>query len=299
VRADVEAGTTLSAALATHPIAFDRLCVAMVNAGEAGGTLDDALSRVAVRLERDDRLRRSIKSALAYPTLIAGLAIAVMIGMMMFVIPVFGGMYRDLGSTLPLLTRAMLSTSGLLTSYWFVIFPSMVLMGWATLRFIRTELGRHVWDRAKLRLPLQMGAVVQKVVMARFSRTLATLVTCGVPILQAIDITGGTAGNAVIEQSMIAIRQRVRNGEALAVPLRSMPVFPPMVTQMIAVGEETGALDTMLHKVADFYEDEVEVAVKSLTSIIEPVMMIGVGAVVGVVVIGMYLPIFNMIQLVR
>ena len=299
VREDVEAGMPLSDAMAKHPAAFDRLYVSMVRAGEAGGALDQTLNRLATQLEKDDSLRRSIKAAMTYPILIAGFAILVMIGMLLFIIPIFSSMYKDLGGELPSLTRMMMGISNALKGYWFIIFPVIILLVWALVRLKNTEQGRRAWDRAKLKLPMKLGPVVQKIAVARFSRTLATLVGAGVPILQAIDITGKTSGNWVIEDSMVDVKESVRGGETIARPLSRVDVFPPMVTQMISIGEETGALDAMLNKIADFYEDEVEAAVKSLTSIIEPVMMMFVGGLVGVIVISMYLPMFNMMNLVK
>jgi type IV pilus assembly protein PilC len=299
VREDVEAGMPLSDAMAKHPAAFDRLYVAMVRAGEAGGALDQTLNRLATQLEKDDSLRRSIKSAMTYPVLIAAFAILVMIGMLLFIIPIFANMYNDLGGQLPSLTRAMMGISNLLKGYWFIVFPVIILVVWGLVRLKNTEQGRRAWDRVKLKLPMKLGPVVQKIAVARFSRTLATLVGSGVPILQAIEITGKTAGNSVIEESMVDVRESVRGGETIAKPLSRVAVFPPMVTHMISIGEETGALDAMLNKIADFYEDEVEAAVKSLTSIIEPVMMMFVGGLVGLIVISMYLPMFNMMNLVK
>jgi len=299
VRSDVEAGMSLSDAMAKHPAAFDRLYVAMVRAGEAGGALDKTLIRLAIQLEKDDSLRRSIKSAMTYPILIGVFALLVMFGMILFIIPIFGSMYNDLGGELPLLTRGMIGVSDAIKGYWFILFPGVALVIWGLIRLKKTHNGRRGWDRLKLRLPMKLGPVIQKIAVARFSRTLATLVSSGVPILQAIEITGKTSGNTVIEESMVDVKESVRNGETIARPLSRVPVFPPMVTQMISIGEETGALDSMLNKVADFYEDEVDAAVKSLTSIIEPIMMIFIGGMVGIIVIGMYLPIFNMIQLVQ
>lgn len=299
VREDVEAGMPLSDAMAKHPAAFDRLYIAMVRAGEAGGALDQTLIRLANQLEKDDSLRRSIKSAMAYPVLIAVFAILVMIGMLLFIIPIFSNMYKDLGGQLPTLTRVMMGISNVLKGYWFVVIPVLVGLVWLTVRLKNTEQGRRGWDRMKLKLPMKIGPVIQKIAVARFSRTLATLVGSGVPILQAIEITGKTSGNTVIEESMVDVKESVRGGESIAKPLGRVAVFPPMVTHMISIGEETGALDSMLNKIAEFYEDEVDASIKSLTSIIEPVMMMFVGGMVGVIVISMYLPMFNMMNLVK
>jgi type IV pilus assembly protein PilC len=299
VQEDVEAGMPLSDAMAKHPAAFDRLYVSMVRAGEAGGALDQTLIRLATQLEKDDSLRRAVKSAMTYPIVIAAFAIMVMMGMLLFIIPIFAAMYKDLGGELPSLTRIMMGTSNVLKGYWFIVFPALALTVWALVRLKNTEQGRRSWDRIKLKLPMKVGPVIQKIAVARFSRTLATLVSSGVPILQAIEITGKTSGNSVIEDSMVDVKESVRSGESIARPLARASVFPPMVTQMISIGEETGALDAMLNKIADFYEDEVDAAVKSLTSIIEPIMMLFVGGLVGVIVISMYLPMFNMMDLVK
>ena len=299
VRQDVEAGSPLSDALERHPVAFDRLYVSMVRAGEVGGVLDVTLERLATQLEKDDSLRRSVKSAMTYPIMIGVFAILVLFALIIFVIPIFGAMYNDLGGQLPLLTRIMVSLSDFLRSFWFVVFPAMFLAIYGLKRLKATKTGRETWDKTKLRLPMKLGPIVQKIAVARFSRTLATLVSSGVPILQAIEITGRTSGNTVIEHAMEGVKENIKSGDSIARPLEKVSVFPPMVTQMIAIGEETGALDTMLHKIADFYEDEVDSAIKSLTSILEPIMMIFIGGIVGLVVISMYLPIFNLFQLVQ
>ncbi|MBN1628623.1 MAG: type II secretion system F family protein [Thermoleophilia bacterium] len=299
VREDVEAGMALSDAMERYPVAFDRLFVSMVRAGEAGGALDSCLERLAVQLEKDDTLKRTIKSAMMYPVLLLVFAIAVAAGMLLFIIPIFAGMYDDLGGQLPTLTRIMMGLSNMLKGYWFIIFPAVILLAWGIKRLKNTDQGRAVWDRMKLKLPMKIGPVVQKLAVARFTRTMATLVGAGVPILQSIEITGKVSGNTVIEEAMVDVKESVRSGETIAKPLSRVSVFPPMVTHMISIGEETGALDTMLNKVADFYEAECDATVKSLTSIIEPIMMVFIGGIVGVIVISMYLPMFNMMNLVQ
>jgi type IV pilus assembly protein PilC len=299
VREDVEAGMALSDAMARYSVAFDRLYIAMVKAGEAGGALDQTLNRLATQLEKDDALRRTIKSAMAYPVLIAIFAICVAIGMLLFIIPIFSSMYDDLGGQLPSLTRLMMTLSNMLKQWWFVIFPGVGAAIYGLKRLKKTERGRATWDRIKLKLPMKLGPVIQKMAVARFTRTLSTLVGAGVPILQSIEITGKTSGNTVIEEAMVDVRESVRSGESIAKPLSRAKVFPPMVTHMVSIGEETGALDSMLNKIADFYESEVDAAVKSLTSIIEPIMMMFIGGLVGVIVISMYLPMFNMMNLVK
>jgi type IV pilus assembly protein PilC len=300
IRADVEAGIALSDALEKHPDVFSKLYISMVRAGELGGILDDVLNRLATQLEKEDSIRRAVKSAMVYPIMIGSFAIIVLIGMVMFLIPVFAGMYKDLGNAqLPALTRYMVGLSDLIRGYWFIVFPAIIALVWALRRLKRTDRGREVWDRMKLRIPMGIGEIVRKLAVARFSRTLGTLVTSGVPILQAIEITGQAAGNVVIEKAMRDVQQSVKEGQSITGPMEKVPVFPAMVTQMISVGEETGSLDAMLNKIADFYEDEVNASVKSLTSILEPILMLGVGAIVGTVVISMYLPIFNMMNIVK
>jgi len=301
IRADVEAGISLSDSLEKHPKVFSRLYVSMVRAGELGGILDEVLNRLATQLEKEDSIRRAVKSAMVYPILIGSFAILVLIGMVMFLIPIFAAMYRDLGNAkLPLLTRIMMGVSEVFRSWWgLLVLLAIIVLIWGLRRLKRTDRGRETWDRMKLRVPMGIGQIVRKLAIARFSRTLGTLIASGVPILQAIEITGQAAGNAVIENAMVQVQQSVKEGQSITKPLENVPVFPAMVTQMIAVGEETGSLDAMLSKIADFYEDEVNASIKALTSILEPILMLGVGALVGLVVISMYLPIFNMMNIVK
>ncbi len=301
VRGDVEAGISLSDALAKHPKVFNQLYVSMVRAGELGGILDDVLNRVATQLERDDSIRRAVKSAMVYPIMIGSFAVLVLIGMVLFLIPVFADMYKEIGdgAQLPSLTRLMISVSDFVRGWWFIVFPLLIGAGWGLNYLKKTPRGTAVWDRMKLRIPMGIGVIVRKLAISRFSRTLGTLIASGVPILQAIEITGKAAGNTVIEQAMANVQTSVKEGQSITVPLEKAGVFPAMVTQMVSVGEETGSLDSMLAKVADFYEDEVNASVKSLTSILEPIMMIGVGAIVGIVVISMYLPIFNLMNVLK
>jgi type IV pilus assembly protein PilC len=300
VRADVEGGNSLSDSLEKHPKVFNRLYVSMVRAGEVGGILDETLIRVAEQLEAEDSLRRQVRSAMVYPLLIAVFALLVMTAMIIFIIPVFSKMYADMGNQLPLMTRMLVGISGLMRSI-YGVFLAMVISGliYGLVRLKRTPQGTAFWDRFKLRFPMGIGEIVRKLAMARFARTLSTLVSSGVPILQAIEITGDTAGNSVVSDAMKGVRQGVKEGRPMSEPLAQVAIFPPMVTQMIAVGEETGAVDTMLSKIADFYEDEVNASVKALTSILEPIMMIGVGALVGIIVISMYLPIFNIMKNIK
>ncbi|MHB0914459.1 MAG: type II secretion system F family protein [Thermoleophilia bacterium] len=300
LRSDVEGGTALSEALEKFPNVFSRLYVNMVRAGEAGGILDETLDRVADQLESEDSLKRQVRSAMVYPMLIGVFALMVLMAMMIFIIPIFAKMYADLGSQLPMLTRIMVNLSNTIKSI-YGLFIGIAIGGaiYGLVRLKRTEQGTRVWDRMKLNLPMGIGEIIRKLSMARFSRTLSTLVSSGVPILQAIDITGETAGNSVVADAMKNVKSSVKEGRPMSEELSQASVFPPMVVQMIAVGEETGAVDVMLTKIADFYEDEVNAAVKSLTSILEPIMMIGVGGLVGVIVISLYLPIFNLMSVVN
>ncbi len=299
IKDDVEAGISLSDALEKHPKVFSKLYVSMVRAGELGGILDEVLNRLAMQLEKDDSIRRAVKSAMVYPILIASFAIVVLMGMVLFLIPIFAGMYNDLGGKLPALTRVMVSLSNVVKGDWFIVFPGIIGVIWGIRYLKRTPQGTANWDRAKLHIPMGIGEIIRKLAVARFSRTLGTLITSGVPILQALEITGQASGNTVIENAMTHVQTSVKEGQSITAPLEKASVFPAMVTQMIAVGEETGSLDAMLGKIADFYEDEVNASVKALTSILEPIMMVGVGAIVGLVVISMYLPIFNMMNIVK
>src|SRR5215203_5478580 len=300
VRKDVEAGAFLSEALEKHPDAFSRLYVEMVKAGEIGGILDGVLLRLADQMERDQDLRRKIKSALMYPLVVLVLAILAASFMLIFIVPVFAEMFQDLGGTLPLPTRICMILSGILTSFWGVlVYAGMALAVVMFLRWKKSESGRKVWGRAVLRIPAKIGDVVKKATLARFARTLATLSAAGVPILQSIEITATSSGNWVMEKALLKSRDAIREGIPLYKPLETEPVFPPMVTRMIAVGEETGDIDGMLTKIAEFYESEVDAAVKALTSIIEPIMIVVVGGIVGAIVISMYLPMFKIFELVK
>jgi type IV pilus assembly protein PilC len=301
VRGDVEAGIALSDALEKHPKVFSPLYINMVRAGEIGGILDEVLNRLATQLEKDDSIRRAVKSAMVYPIMIASFALIVMLGMVLFLIPVFASMYKELGNAkLPMLTRMMVGASDTMKSWkGVIVFVVVVALVVIIRKAKHTDKGTEIWDRFKLHVPMGIGEVIRKIAVARFSRTLGTLVSSGVPILQAIEITGKSAGNVVIEHAMSAVQVSVKEGQSISAPLKGVSVFPDMVVQMISVGEETGSLDSMLQKVADFYEDEVNAAVKSLTSILEPIMMLGVGTLVGLVVIAMYLPIFNMMNIVK
>jgi type IV pilus assembly protein PilC len=300
LRSDVEGGLLLSQAMGRHPKIFSRLYVAMVEAGEAAGILDQVLDRVAYQIEKETQIKRRVKGAMMYPTMVLIFATLVLIGLLMFLVPVFAKIFQQLGNAkLPTLTQYVVNMSDLLRHKWYVIFPAFFGTIFGIRRLKRTNQGRYLWDRIKLKIPMKIGDVVLKVTMARFSRTLSTLVAAGVDIIKSLEITGQTAGNRIIEDALANVRQRVHMGVPIAQPLIENPIFPPMVSQMVKIGEETGELEKMLSKIADFYEDEVDSAIQTLTSIIEPVMMILVGAMVGVIVISMYLPMFRMLSLVK
>jgi type IV pilus assembly protein PilC len=299
VRADVEGGMLLSQAMARHPKVFDRLYIAMVEAGEAAGILDTVLDRVALQIEKEMKIKRRVKGAMIYPTLVLCFAFLVLAGMLLFLVPIFEDIFADLEGELPMLTKVIVGASDVLKGYWFVVFPAIGASIYGLQRWKKTPAGRQVWDRFKLHAPAGIGKVVLKVTMARFSRTLATLVAAGVDIIKALEISGQTAGNWVVESALADVRAKVHQGIPIAEPLIEDPVFPPLVSQMVKVGEETGELEKMLDKIADFYEDEVDASIQALTSIVEPLMMIGVGVVVGIIIIAMYLPMFKLLQLVE
>jgi type IV pilus assembly protein PilC len=306
VRSDVEAGSTLEQAMERHPKVFDRLFRAMVRSGEQSGRLEEAMDQIAFQVEKSDALRRQVKSALMYPALVFGFAGVVLIAIVAFVIPVFAGIFEELAeehpeeaASLPMPTQLCVSVSEAITGYWFIIIPAIALTFFAFFKWKKTEKGHEAWDRFKLRIPFKIGDVIQKVALARWSRTFAGAVSSGVPMLQAIQLTGQTAGNVVVEQSMDEVYASVKSGGSLAGPIEDTPIFPPMVGHMVAVGEETGQLEHMLSKVADFYETEVDAKVKALTALIEPVMIVFVGGIVGFIVISMYLPMFSIYEHIR
>jgi type IV pilus assembly protein PilC len=300
VRKDVEAGISLSDALTKHPDVFNELYTAMVAAGETGGILDSTLQRVADQLEKDAALRRQIKAAMIYPSLIGGFSFIVLFALVAFLVPVFEKVFADFGGELPAITKFTVWLSHMFTQRWYVMFG----LAWATVfafrRWKKSERGHEQWDRLKLKFPMKIGDIVQKVALARFSRTFSGLIAAGVPMLESIEITGKTSGNKVVEKAMDEVRESVKKGGSLTAPMQNEPAaFPAMVVQMIGVGEETGALETMLAKVADFYEDQVAAAVKALTSILEPIMIILVGGIVGFIVIAMYMPMFKVYDQIK
>jgi type IV pilus assembly protein PilC len=303
---DVEAGSSLEQAMERHPKVFDRLMRTMIGSGEQSGRLGEALDRVAFHLEKMDSLKRQVKSAMMYPCFIFGFALLALVAIVMFIIPTFVGVFNELAEEtpgvskdLPIPTQICVSVSGALTGYWFIIFPGLALIAWAFVRWKKTDRGRNGWDRIKLKIPAKIGDVVQKVALARWSRTFSDAISSGIPMLQAIKLTGETSGNIVIENAMKDVYQSVKRGGSIAGTIDKNSIFPAMVAHMVAVGEETGQLEHMLSKVADFYETEVDAKVKALTSLIEPLMIAFVGGVVGFIVIAMYLPIFKIYENVR
>jgi type IV pilus assembly protein PilC len=300
VRKDVEAGLPLSDALARHPSIFNDLYIAMVRAGEVGGKLEETLRRVADQLEKDDALRRKVKAAMIYPALIIGFAFVVVIALVAFLIPVFENVFKEFGGDLPAITKVTVGASHLVTDRWYLLIAGAILAVFGFLKWKKSENGKKQWDALKLRVPFKIGEVVHKVALARFSRTFSALTSAGVPMLEAIDITGRTSGNWIIQKAMGDMLDSVKRGGTLAAPMRANPkAFPAMVTQMVATGEETGALETMFSKIADFYEDQVDAAVKALTSLLEPVMIIVVGGIVGFIIISMYMPLFTVYDNIR
>jgi type IV pilus assembly protein PilC len=300
VRMDVEAGIALSEALSRHPDIFNELYIAMVGAGEIGGILEETLDRVADQLEKDDSLRRQVKAAMMYPILISTFALGVLLALVTFLVPVFENVFKQFKGELPPITKATVAFSHFVTGQWYIGIALLVgsIVGFK--KWKKTDKGREQWDRFKLRVPFKIGDIVQKVALARFSRTYSALIAAGVPMLQAIEITGRTAGNRVVEKAMEQVHASVKGGGSIAVPMKDEPAaFPRMVTQMVAVGEETGALEAMLSKIADFYEDEVAAGLKALTSILEPVMILLVGAIVGFIVVSMYMPMFKVYDSIR
>jgi len=299
VREDIESGLSFSEALEKHPKVFGPLYVAMVRAGEAGGVLEQSLDRVADQLEKDDALRRQVKAAMAYPAVVLCFALCVLLGLIAFIVPVFVKIFEDFGGELPMITKVTVAASNMVTGRWYILLALAVggVVGFK--KWKSSPWGRPQWDAVRLRFPFKIGNTVQKISLARWSRTFAALYSAGVPIMQAIEVTGKTAGNSVVEKAMDDVIASVKSGGSISAPLREASIFPAMVAQMIAVGEETGNLDTMLSKVADFYEDEVAAAVKALTSILEPLMIVIVGGIVGFIVIAMYMPMFKVYDAIK
>ena len=298
VARSVEQGSTLADSLRRHPRAFDDLFTNMVEVGESGGILDVVFQRLAAYIEKAAALKRKVKGAMIYPASIISVAFLVVIFMLTFVIPTFTKMFKDLGADLPLPTQVVVWLSEFVRTYILLIIAAIVGCVFALRAYYRTEKGQSTIDALLLKVPV-MGSLIRKVAVARFTRTLGTLVSSGVPILEGLRITARTAGNKVVEKAVLQCRAAVTAGKTLAEPLKASGVFPPMVIQMISVGEQTGALDAMLSKIADFYDDEVDVAVSSMTALLEPIMIVVLGVLIGGLVVAMYLPIFKLVTLVK
>jgi type IV pilus assembly protein PilC len=306
VRQDVEAGSSLADAMGRRPQIFDKLFRAMVQSGESSGRLDESLDRIAYQLEKLDALKREIRSAILYPAFVFAAAVAVMLAVVIFIVPIFADAFKQAvqdqpgeSSALPTLTQLMVDISAFLKGYWFIWVPATIGGIIAFFQWKKTDAGRAQWDRVKLRLPMHIGDIVQKAAVARWSRTFSGAVASGVPLLEAITLTGQTSGNSEVEGAMDKVYASVKSGGTLAHPIEEASVFPPMVGHMVSVGEESGQLESMLTKVADFYEAEVDTKVKALTSLIEPAMIVIVGGMVGFIVIAMYLPLFSLYDKIR
>ena len=296
VRSDIESGLSISDALRKHPAAFPELYTSMIRAGELGGILDTILERLSAYLESNEALKAKVKSAMMYPIIVLSICFAITIFLLTFVIPRFAVIFQSFGAELPFLTQALLDLSSFVKSYFLIIAMIPVALWYGFKRFYATVLGQKIIDDRLLRLPL-FGIILKKVAVARFTRTLGTLVKSGVPILQALETVASTAGNVIIANAVLEARESIREGGHLSEPLRKSGIFPNMVTAMISVGEETGSLDTMLSKIADFYDQEVDTAVKGLTSLIEPIVIVVMGGIVGTIVAAMFLPMFGMGEL--
>ncbi|HEY7121770.1 MAG TPA: type II secretion system F family protein [Solirubrobacterales bacterium] len=306
IRQDVEAGSSLADAMGRRPQIFDGLFRAMVRSGESSGRLDDALDRIAFQLEKLDALKRQIRSAIMYPAFVFAVAMLIMVAVVIFIVPIFADAFKEAvadqpgeSSDLPKLTQAMVTFSDFLRNCWFIWVPGSIAGAIGFFQWKKTERGRASWDRIKLRLPIHIGDIVQKTAVARWSRTFAGAVASGVPLLESIQLTGQTAGSRPVEEAMEEVYASVKSGGTIAHPLEQSSVFPPMVGHMVSVGEESGQLEQMLTKVADFYEEEVDTKVKALTSLIEPAMIAIIGGMVGFIVIAMYLPLFSLYDKIR
>jgi type IV pilus assembly protein PilC len=294
VRKHVEEGMTLSDALGQHPDTFSALTINMVRAGEIGGVLDDVLNRLAIFYEKDLSLRQKVRAAMTYPAAIFTFALGVIFFLVFFILPQFIGFFEGLDLQLPLPTRVLIFVTHALTGYWYVFLGGLLVSFWGLRVYIGTERGRFRWDRYKLRVPV-FGPLLRKVTISRFTRTLGTLITSGVPIMQALEVVSKAVENKIVAQAIDSVRSSIREGESIALPLQNSGLFPPMVVQMTAVGEETGTLDSMLQKVADFYDAEVESTLVQLTSILEPLLIMFLGFVVGFIVLSFYMPLYQLI----
>ena len=293
VKESVESGSTFADALSRHPKAFDQLYVNLVAAGEVGGILDTILARLAAYIEKAMKLKKQVKGAMVYPITIMSIAVVVIGVILVFVIPTFAKMFADFGGELPAPTRIVIALSNFLTKYIIVIIAGFFALKWAIGKYYATPNGKKTIDRMALRAPI-VGPLIRKVAVAKFTRTLGTMISSGVPIMDGLEIVAKTAGNKIVEEAIYKVRQSISEGKTIAEPLAESGVFPAMVVQMIAVGEATGAMDTMLNKIADFYDDEVDDAVGAMTSMMEPLLMVFLGTTVGGLVVAMYLPIFKL-----
>ncbi len=297
VRQDIEAGMSFYDALAKHPAVFSELFINMTKAGEASGTLNEVLDRLATYLEKTAALTRKVRSAMVYPAILISMAILITTGLLLKVVPIFKEMFASFGGKLPLPTQILIAASNLLTKYFLIFVVLSVILAFLFKRYISTEKGRYNFDALKLKTPV-IGTLFRKMALARFSRTFSTLVKSGVDILSALDIVGKTSGNKVIEEAMAECRKAVRDGESISRQLSKIKVFPPMLYRMIGVGEQTGQLEKMLSKIADFYDEQVDAAVAGLTSIIEPIVIAFLGIIIGGIVISLFLPIFKITELI-
>jgi type IV pilus assembly protein PilC len=293
IKQDVEGGSTFADSLGKHPKVFDNLYVNLVAAGEIGGVLDTVLNRLAVYMEKNEALKNKVKSAMTYPIIVLCVAFGVVAVLMLFVIPTFQDMFTQFGSSLPGPTQLVVDLSHFFRNYWYLIFGVIILLIIALKWARKQEKGRYYTDKLALKLPI-FGTLIQKVAVAKFTRTLGTMISSGVPIMDGLDITSKTAGNVIVENAIRAVRSAISEGRSMAEPLEQTGIFPGMVVQMISVGEATGAMDQMLSKIADFYDEEVDTAVEALTSALEPMLMVFLGGIIGFVVVAMYLPIFKM-----
>jgi type IV pilus assembly protein PilC len=293
VKADVEAGSTFAEALRKHPTVFNDLFCNLVAAGETGGILDTILNRLAAYIEKSMNLKKKVKGAMVYPAVVMAIALVVVSCLLIFVIPVFQKMFADMGGTLPAFTQLVINLSDFLQRYFLLVGALLIVLGFAFRRYYKSEKGREVVDDYLLKLPI-FGSLIRKVAIAKFTRTLGTMLSSGVPILEALEIVARTAGNKTVEKAILKTKLSIGEGKTIAEPLGASGVFPPMVVQMISVGESTGALDSMLSKIADFFDDEVDAAVSALTSLLEPLLMVFLGSAIGALVVAMYLPIFQM-----
>lgn len=295
VRRRVEEGASLADSFAMHPTTFSELYINLTKAGEVGGVLDETMHRVAEFMEKDQALKSKVKSAMTYPTVVFFFAIAIVVFLLVFALPTFAKMFDSLGAKLPLMTRIVVAMSDALRNYWFIWIATIVGLIIAFKQYTKTSRGQYNWSKLLLKLPV-FGMLNRKVTVSRFARTLGTLLSSGVPVMQALEVTGKASGNKVVERAIEDVRVSIREGESISIPMEASGIFPPMVTQMIAVGEETGSLDSMLKKISDFYDMEVEATLDSLTSLIEPLLMAFMGVMVGFIVIAMYLPLFVIIN---